>query len=95
MNGTTVLCKTVSKITLNVADTLVKFAMPPPIMRILPAERMIKEIQYVSLQYLHGNYIYILYIKWRIIKQIPAGSRKCRPCLEGKLLILIGRDKNI
>ena len=34
-------------------------------------------------------------IKWGIVKQIPAGSRKCRLCLEEKLLILKGRNKNI
>ena len=37
-------------------------------------------------------------IKWEIIKQLPpskAGSRKCRLCLEEKLLILKGRKKNI
>ena len=34
-------------------------------------------------------------IKWRIIKQIPAGTRKCPLCLEEKLLILKGRKKNI
>ena len=37
-------------------------------------------------------------IKWEITKQLPprkAGSRKCRLCLEEKLLILKGRKMNI
>ena len=37
-------------------------------------------------------------IKWAIIKQIPsckAGQRKCCLCLEEKLFILKGRNKNI
>ena len=34
-------------------------------------------------------------IKWRIIKQIPAGTRKCPLCSQEKLLILKGRKKNI
>ena len=37
-------------------------------------------------------------IKWEIIKQIPsckAGQRKCGLCLEEKLIILKGRNKNI
>ena len=34
-------------------------------------------------------------VKWGIIRQIQAGSRRCRLCLEEKLLILKGRKKNI
>ena len=34
-------------------------------------------------------------IKWGIVKRVAAGTRKCRLCLEEKLLILKGRKKNI